>query len=332
MFKRVVPLLCLFAAAPAWAQSEPTTEPVAAEPAPEQILVVGQRPGPGLWKISKGENVMWVFGSYAPLPVKMEWRAHEVEAVLSKSQEFLSPPSTGIGVGYNAVTMLPFLYGIKDNPDGETLQQVVPADVYARWLPLKAKYLPNNSSVEKERPMFASDALYSKGLAQAGLTNSTSIESTLYKLAAKYKVKVTTTDMTVKIESPMKTVRAFKKAKMDDVACFTRTIERLETDLDAMRVRANAWAIGDIAVIEKLTFTDRDGACSAAVMNSVIADLQPELRTAKARARAAWLASAEKSLAANKSTFAWLRMSDILNPQGVVAELEARGYKVEKPE
>ena len=32
-----------------------------AEPAPEQIHVVAQRPGPGMWKVTKGEHVLWVF-------------------------------------------------------------------------------------------------------------------------------------------------------------------------------------------------------------------------------------------------------------------------------
>jgi hypothetical protein len=119
---------------------------------------------------------------------------------------------------------------------------------------------------------------------------------------------------------------------MNDLACFSRAIERLETDLDAMRVRANAWAKGDIAVIESLKFADRDEACADAVMNSVVADIQPEIRTMKARARERWLAAAEKSLATNKSTFAMLSMKEILDPKGLVAEMQARGYTVEKPE
>ena len=333
MFKRFVPLLCLgFLAIPAWAQAEPAPEPADADPVPEKILVVGQRPGPGLWKISKGDHVMWVFGAYSPLPAKMEWRAHEVEAKLSESQEFLSAPSTGIVAGYSAVTALPFMVGFKNNPDGASLKDVVPADVYARWLPLKAKYLGENDGIERERPMFASDELFRKGLAHAGLSGNTGIDKKLYNIAKKYKVKTTWTGVSTKIESPVKTIRALKKSTLNDLACFSRTIERLETDLDAMRVRANAWARGDIAVIESLKFPDRDDACADAVMTSVVADIQPEIRTMKARARESWLAAAEKSLATNKSTFAMLSMKEILDPKGLVVEMEARGYTVEKPE
>lgn len=331
MMKRLMPLLCAsFFAVPAYAQSEPVA--AATEVAPEQVLVVGQRPGPGLWKISKGDNVLWVFGAYSPLPEKMAWRAQEAEARLSESQEFLLLPATGIAVGYSAMTALPFMVGFKNNPDGARLQDVVPADVYARWLPLKAKYLGDNDAIERERPLFVSDALFDKGIAHAGLTKNTGIDKRLYEVAKKYKVKTTWTGVSVKVESPVKAIRAFKKSTLNDVACFSRAIERLETDLDAMRARANAWAIGDIAVIEKLTFADRDEACAEAMMNSVVADMQPEIRTMKARARENWLAAAEKSLEANQSTFAMLSMREILDPQGLVNTLQARGYTVVKPD
>ena len=66
----VVLSLCALSAAPVWSQTEPPPPPaeqaeaVAAEDViAETILVAGQRPGPGLWKVSKGDHVLWVFGT-----------------------------------------------------------------------------------------------------------------------------------------------------------------------------------------------------------------------------------------------------------------------------
>lgn len=42
------------------------------EAAPATVVVEGRRPGPGVWKVSKDGHVMWVFGTYSPLPQKME--------------------------------------------------------------------------------------------------------------------------------------------------------------------------------------------------------------------------------------------------------------------
>jgi hypothetical protein len=58
------------------------------------------------------------------------------------------------------ITLLPSLIGARRNPNGERLEQVLPADLYARWLPLKARYLGDNGSVEEWRPIFAAQELY----------------------------------------------------------------------------------------------------------------------------------------------------------------------------
>jgi uncharacterized protein (DUF2126 family) len=81
-----------------------------------------------------------------------------------------------------------------------------------------------------------------------------------------------------------------------------------------------------------LSYADREEACKAAVMNSAFIKGKPEFQSVEARMQDAWVAAAEKSLASNASTFATLQIKDILAPNGFVAALEAKGYRVEKPE
>jgi hypothetical protein len=38
------------------------------------VVVSGAQPGPGLWKVAKGDHVMWVLGTQSPLPKHMQWR------------------------------------------------------------------------------------------------------------------------------------------------------------------------------------------------------------------------------------------------------------------
>jgi hypothetical protein len=316
-------------AAPAWSQT-------VADAPPEQIVIVGQRPGPGLWKVSKDDHVLWIFGTYSPLPNKMVWRSQQVETVLSQSQEFLGLPSAGVSVGWsnslNLLTALPFVIGVTKNADGAQLQDVVPADVYARWTPLKEKYIGTDSGIESDRPLFAAQELFSKALKQSGLASDRDVIASIHKMAKEKGVKFTPISASIQLENPRAAVRDFKKTALDDVDCFTKTIDRLEVDIDAMRVRANAWATGDLETMRTLTYPDHDQACKAAFTNSAWVKSLKGAESLQQRQRDIWLAAAEKSLATNKSTFALLPMSQIMNPTGLVAVLQAKGYLVEQPE
>lgn len=276
---------------------------------------------------------MWVFGTYSPLPKKMEWRSHEVEAILAQTQEVLLPPMAAPDIGkLRMLTLIPFAFGINDNPDGATLSQVLPEDVYARWVPLKQKYLGKNDKIERMRPIFAADRLYWSALDQAGLVNGREMRKSLDELIKKNKLKTTTVDLKIPIDSPVKAIREFKKSPMDDTACFSKTLERVETDIEAMRIRANAWAKGDLEAIRRLTFPDREGACTNAMLNSSVVKGQAGFQDVEARLKENWLAAVDTALATNKTTFAILSLKNILDPNGYIAALKAKGYQVEDPE
>ena len=51
--------------------------------------MLGQQPGPGLWKVSSGDHVMWILGEISPYPRKAKWTSKRFENLLRKSQELL---------------------------------------------------------------------------------------------------------------------------------------------------------------------------------------------------------------------------------------------------
>jgi len=300
---------------------------------PEQIVVVGQKPGPGLWKVSKGDHVLWVFGSYAPLPRKMEWRSREVEKILAESQEYLLPPNARADVGFfKGLTLLPQMIGLKKNPDDAELKDVLPADVYARWLELKHKYIGEDSGIERERPLFAAGELHRRALGKIGLGSGNEVRERIDKIAKQNKVPATKTTITLALDDPSRMLKEFKKSPLEDVACFRKTLDQLEGELDTLRTRANAWAVGDIGEILKLNFAERENSCRDAMYNSQFMQEQASFRSMEERMRESWLSAAERALAANRSTFAVLQLRDIVDPKGYIAALEARGYSVHKPE
>ena len=75
----------------------------------------------------------------------------------------------------------------RKNPDGATLKQLLPADLYARWSVLRDKYIGDyqeeESDIERRRPMFAALELYDKAINKVGLTSTNAVRSAVEDLA-----------------------------------------------------------------------------------------------------------------------------------------------------
>lgn len=331
--------LLLVAATAALAQQAPMDAPApaaveaveAASGAIEEVTVSGEQPGPGLWKISKDGHVMWVLGALQPLPKKMLWRSRSVEAAIAESQELLTAPKVDAGIGFfEGMTLLPSMLGARNNPDGAKLNEVLPPDVYERWLALKARYIGRSEGIEKWRPIFAAGELYEKAIAESALTTQSDVHPVVKKIAKRHNVKLIEPTLEIEIDKPRQAIKQFKASSLQDIDCFTKTLDRLETDLDAMRARATAWAIGDVDALRRLPYPDQFGACGSAILSSpVVQDrgLQDVLR----RVESMWLEQAQAALARNEVTFAVLPISQLLRADGYIAKLQARGYDVTTP-
>ena len=160
----------------------------------EEVLVTGVQPGPGLWRVTRptddGEHVLLIMGQYRTLPKEMEWRSTELEAAIASSQELLAEPEVDPEVGaFASIGALPSLIGVRNNPDGRKLEDLVPIQLYARWLALKAEYLGYDQDIERWRPIFAAFELYRKAVDASGLTYSPVVWSIAKKSAKKHRVK-----------------------------------------------------------------------------------------------------------------------------------------------
>jgi hypothetical protein len=311
-------------------------QPATASEAPlEEVLVTGQQPGPGLWKVTRPDDAaghaLWILGSHSPLPKNMRWRSTELEATLAVSQELVAPPSVDADVGpLGGITLLPSLVGVRNNPDDRRLQDVLPPDLYARWLPLKARYLGRDDDVEEWRPIFAAQELYNAALKEHGLVPYEGVWPTVEKLARKKRVRVVEPEVELKFTKARAAIKDFKSMPLSDVECFARTIQRLEGDLDLMRERANAWAVGDVPRLQRLAPVERASACIGVILDSSLIR-ERGLTDMPERVRAAWMQAAEQALARNVSTVAVLSVDELLRPDGYLARLRQRGYLIEDP-
>src|SRR5690606_9920491 len=183
-------LLVSAATSPAFAQD--SAAPIRAV-AP--VVVSGALPGPGLWKVSKGDHVMWVLGTQAPLPRRMHWQSERVEEILAASQELIRQPVMGFSVeagGFlRSVFLLPRVYGARKNPDGAHLRDVLSEPLYARWMPLRERYLGSGRKAERMRPVFAAGELWEEALEDNDLVQGGIVEPVLERAVKRYGLRQT---------------------------------------------------------------------------------------------------------------------------------------------
>jgi uncharacterized protein YbaP (TraB family) len=296
----------------------------------DEILVVGEQPGPALWRVSSGAHTLYILATLEPLPKEMVWRSHSVEERIAASQLVLAPPDISAHVGFfRSLTLVPSLLRARHDPEGRTLEQSLPHELYMRWLALRVKYLGNGGD-EKLRPMLAALDLYQHAIDQNGMTHETHVWKRVEDTARAKHVPVKPVTLEVPIDNPKQYVRdlsAIPSAR--EIECLESTLSQLETELPAMRTRANLWSTGDIEKLRGQLRTDAADRCIDAVL--IVPSFRDEYAKLKQQLETAWMAAAEQALAANASTVAVLPMDELLQADGWLAKFRAKGFEVVEP-
>ncbi|WP_425478711.1 TraB/GumN family protein [Pseudoxanthomonas indica] len=318
----------------------PVTAPTSATEAPvrelEAITVSGVQPGPGLWRVRNGDHLLYILGTQSPLPKRMTWRSDEVEQVLQVVDRVLGSPGVQVDadVGFfRGMLLLPSAMKAAKNPGDQRLQDVLPADTYARWARLKQRYLGRDTGIEKKRPLIAVFQLYQEALSRSGLKERNVIEPVLEAALKKRKLKITPATLKLMIEDPKQAIADFRKEPLKpvDLECFNRTLDRIEFELPRMTARANAWAVGDVAALRSQPTEAQQLACLSAWFDTDVARKRG-LTDLDVRVRETWLGQADLALRESRITFATVGIGELLKPGGYLAQLQARGYTVEAPE
>ena len=289
----------------------------------EEIIVIGKRPGPPLWKVTNGDNVLWIFGTLHPLPKSLDWDSESVEWIISQSREYLTGPSVSIGEKnpLKAFGLLRKMNKIRKNPNGETLQDVLPPETYARFLELKALYAPDNEKILELSPMYAAQELFKEALDSLGLTGGGSIAKSLHRIARKNRIEITKTDVYEPLDSKQ-LLHDWRNIPFEtELACFTDTIGAINSDLQGTIKRAIAWADGDASLLKELQYPDVGPGCGVVPGSAQASRLFEQ-------ARLQWVNSAERALSENDVTFASLPIGQMFHAEGLLEELRKKGYAI----
>ncbi|MFA5591360.1 MAG: TraB/GumN family protein [Lysobacteraceae bacterium] len=259
-------LVFLLLAGPALA-APPVVAEAADVPMLETLVVSGEQPGPGLWKVSRDGNVMWVLGTLSPLPKRMEWNPDEASERIAASSLVLLSPRVSIktrGGALGGMFLLPSALRARNNPDRQQLEDVLPSADYARWQVLKARYLGRDRGVEKRRPIAAAMELREEAFDRSDLSWRDVVGREVKRAARRSGVPFEQPTVTLRVENARAALKEFSRNELDDLECFRLTLDQVERDLDTLATRANAWAMGEVAMLQDLPYTDNSQACTEA--------------------------------------------------------------------
>lgn len=295
------------------------------DPDMQVITVTGVYSGPALWKVTSGENVMWILGEISPFPRKWKWKSKEFEKVLGKSQELLIDFSGYWHVeGKEAAAILEAAARL---PEGTTLKDVISPQLHARVGAVAAAF--GTPSLESWRPFSATNQLVRSAMKTLELTGF-SARFTAAQLGEWHKSKIT---YFAAPEIPFEERLRNWQHESNEV-CLARLVDVIGDGGTGVKQLGNAWAVGDIQALRELVPAysfSRDGfraaECAAAMHGG-----EQQARDYKVRRTEAWLAQAERALQNNRTTLAVVLMSELFAPDGYLGALRAKGYRVVEPE
>ena len=236
-----------------------------------------------------------------------------------------------VKIGFFAgLMLLPKAMGAANNPEKERLVEQVSAADYERWLALKKRFRYTGKKIERKRPFVAAARLHDRAIKRVGLSDNDAIYSAISKLAKRKRLKVIKPELPVVITDAKAMLNEFRAGSLADGPCFTQTLSYLENDLETARSRANAWADGDILALQALPTTDFRAACSDAFLQSDLV-IKRGFSDLPVKLGDLWVDQAEATLKEHRSSFAILPMRHLLETDGLLARLVARGYEVEPP-
>jgi len=287
----------------------------------DEVVVTGERTGPGMWHVHHGAAHVWILGSMSPLPKGITWRATQVEQVLDRANQVLVPKPFEIGIA-RILWLLLTERSVLMVGGGKRLKDVLPADLHARFAVQRAKYKEDSDKWERFRPLIAAAFLQQAAFHQVGLSTRLDLGAAMRALAKKHHVRVEE----IRIAGVSDVLEALKiMPPATENACVAAALVTVESDLPRLVDRAQAWASGNVERIAKLREPAEVDTCRAALDTGVgAADLI-------ARMRQTWIGAIEKHMQDGGVTVAVMNMDELLEPGGVLDALRAKGYEVDAP-
>jgi hypothetical protein len=281
-------------------------------------------PGPPLWRVSRGENELWLFGTLSSVPKGVKWKSAAVELAINNSQAVLLPPGARASITLNPVQLVRAWHRVRElsrNPDRSQLAEVLPPDLYGRYAASRDRWRADG--FEQFRPIIAAARLHAAVVDQMGLMTGRDVQHAVERLARRAGIEATDTQLYVDPNALLD--QAARVPRVTELDCFAKVLELIEQAGSTLDARGRAWANGDIEALRRFTYPDIRKDCLA--FPGWPEGLLETLHAADDQ----WFEAAEHALSAHRSTFGTLDLRELNASDGLLARFRKSGYRIHEP-
>jgi len=265
---------------------------------------------PALWVVEKGGKTLYLFGSMHLLPAQLKWRRPELDAAIAASKVFVFEAPVDGGGGS---AMSNFIETGGKLPDGTTLRDVLPADLYTRLQDASWKINYPPMLLKQFRPWLAAVSLELFSYIKAGFSTWYGVD---FVIESEAKKNGRTLDYLETVEEQLSFFSRLDRKV--EIAYLRETVRSILEEPNSPNELVDAWASGKPENMVGLL----DSAFEK------VPALRDRLLVARNRN---WLPKLEAMLASPETHFVTVGVGHLVGPDSVVAQLKAKGYKVLGP-
>lgn len=329
-------------------ESTPQDAPASLAPvghAPDEVIALSNYRGPQFWRVSTGDHEFWILGTIERGLRDPDWdrsvlaRVYgETEVVFKDGGGFTLPlgPLAPFRLVVSAPGLVKAVNRFTQIPDERTLVQIVPPDLYARYVMASRNIGEKVKAGDRTRPALAAESLYYQTLRQARIQPLIIVDAQVRAARGKRRIEWRSPSAKLPAKDAWTGLRAIKaEAKTSasrfdaaaEIACLRETLDRLETDVAREAQRAQAWMKGDVETIFKIgPPAPRPTLCGTE--GEILSTLNPE---AARQARDEWRADILAAPSRYRSALALIDIDGLWGAEGILTRFENMGYRVEGP-
>ena len=318
----LIPILAAAMALPSALRAQaltPAADPISSDESAvvQELKVIGRRPGPALWRVTRGGSEVVILGGLSPLPHSLQWDKTRLERALQGASILFLPPSkVHIGV-FDAASMF-LRQGALRPAHVADMEAGLSPQLRARFEQVRSGLRLDPKRYQHWKPAVAGLMLVGDAHRAVGLSEDKP-GTTVARMARADRVQV-------KVVGSFKAGPLFDAAaRMSDVqnqVCLGAALDDVEREAAHARPAAEAWAVGDLKGVRANE--------SASLLDGCLLQL-PNVRGVVEQGTREAVQTIDAALAKPGRSVAVIDLAFLLRRDGVLDRLKAQGDQISVP-